>query len=134
MAPHKTTIMQDINELIQWRTSENTGKASIGTFKDLFGQFEALLLRKSKTGAERATILMTDPADRTKTFNVICSIEITPRVRSGEITLEHIAQFPVFHGEKGFFVGIPSEGWVAVKKIVAKQYIAKPISHEKVIA
>jgi hypothetical protein len=126
--------MQDINELIQWRTSETTGNASIGTFKEVFSQFEALLLCKSKNGAERATILMTDPADRTKTFNVVCSIEITPRVRSREITLEHIAQFPVFHGEKGFFVGIPNEGWVAVKKIVAKAYVAKPINFEKLIA
>jgi hypothetical protein len=126
--------MQDINELIQWRTSETTGKVSIGTFKELFSAYEALLLRKSKTGAERATILMTNPEDRTKTFNVICSLDITPRVRSGEITLEHIAQFPVFHGEKGFFVGIPNEGWVAVKKIVAKAYVAKPINFEKLIA
>ena len=127
--------MQDINELIQWRTSENTGKEALGLFKDLFGAYEALLLRKSKTGAERATVLMTDPVDRTKTFTVVCALDMTPRVRSGEITLEHIAQFPVFHGKNGgFFVGIPHEGWVAVKKIVAKQYIAKPISHEKVIA
>jgi len=126
--------MQDINELIQWRTSETTGKASIGNFKELFGAYEALLLRKSKNGAERATILMTDPADRTKTFNVICSLDITPRVRSGEITMEHIVNFPVFHGEKGFFVGIPNEGWVAVKKIVAKAYVAKPINYEKLIA
>jgi len=125
---------QEVLQNIQWRESELEQGKSIGTFKELFGQFSALLLRKSKTGASHATVLMTDPANPKKTFNVVCSLAMTPLVREGKIGLEEIAGFPVFHGDKGFFVGIPSQGWVPVNKITAKEFKPEAVSHDDIIS
>ena len=124
---------QELLSKIQWRESEFAQSTSIGTFKETFSQFNALLLKKSKKGAKRATVLMTDPNDTKKTFNVVCSETMTPLVREGVITLQEIAGFPVFHGDKGFFVGIPSQGWVPVSKITAKEFVPTAVSHADIL-
>jgi len=124
---------EQILQNIQWRESELSQSASIGTFKETFSQFNALLLRKSKTNAARASVLMTDPANPKKTFTVVCSLAMTPLVREGVITLQEIAGFPVFHGDKGFFIGIPNEGWVPVSKITTKEFKPQAVSHADII-
>ena len=124
---------QELLSKIQWRESEFNQSTSIGTFKETFSQFNALLLKKSKNGAKRASVLMTDPNDTKKTFTVVCSETMTPLVREGVITLQEIAGFPVFHGDKGFFVGIPSQGWVPVSKITAKEFKPVAISHADIL-
>ncbi len=124
---------QEVLQKIQWRETEFTGQQSIGKFQDLFSDFSALLVRESKTGAARSTVLMTDPNDPKKTFTVVCSLPMTPLVRANKIGLDEIAGFPVFHNEKGFFVGMPAQGWVEIRKITVKEFKPVAVSHADII-
>ena len=105
---------------IDWMDAKENNSKSIGTFQEIFGQFEAMLIRKSKTGAKLATILVKNEEGKTKA--VCLSENLTALVRSNEsVTLEHIMNLPVFkHAtHSGIYVGLKGQNFKPVDEIEA---------------
>jgi len=105
---------------IEWK-AEQEGSSSLGTIQDVFPNAELLIIKNSKTGAKRATIMIKQNG---KVTNVVCAENITPLVREGIITEKHLAGFPVMYSEKynSLFVGAPSGGWQEIKNIVVEAF------------
>jgi len=89
---------------------------SIGTIKSAFPDHKMLVVRKSKNGAERASILLEKDG---QVWTVVCSKALTPLVRENKVREEHLAQFPLVYNEErnALFLGLPANGWVEVKEI-----------------
>ena len=66
-----------------------------------------------------------------KVTNLICSESLTPLVRDGRVTKEHLAGFPIIHNEKqnSLYIGFPSTGWVEVKSIKVAEYKPVAVNH-----
>jgi hypothetical protein len=114
------TTVEEILAGIQWKDASTTG-TSLGTIQDLFPKAELLLVKTSKSGAKRATIMV---KDGDKVTNLIIGEELTVLVREGLISLEHLVGFPLMHNDKQnqLYVGRPSQGWQEVKSIVKQDY------------
>lgn len=122
---------QELLSDVIWR-EENANNAAVGTFKDLFSDYESLLVKNSKNGATRATIMIKKDG---KVANITCSEPLTKLVRANKLGMNEIAGFPVLKSDgKGIFVGLPSSGWVEVRSIEVKDYVAAPISMSEMIA
>lgn len=105
---------------IDWMDAKENKSASVGTFQEIFGQYEAMLIRKSKNGAKLATILVKNEKGETKA--VCCSENLTALVRANEsVTIEHIMNLPVFkHKEhSGIYVGLKGQNFKRVDEIDA---------------
>jgi hypothetical protein len=128
------TNVQEILQTITYRDEQSQGNSSIGTVKEIFKDFEFLPVKHSKNGARRASLMMRNIATGKVAEQVlIMSPTLTDLFRDNKVTLNHVAGFPVFHGEKGFFVGLPSAGWVEVKKITIEQYAPQAVALEELI-
>lgn len=115
-----TVTKQQLLAGIDWMDATENNNASIGTFQEIFGQYEAMLIRKSKNGAKLATVLVKNENGKTKA--VCCSENLTALVRSNEsVTLEHIMNLPVFkHAtHSGIYVGLKGQNFKRVDEIPA---------------
>ena len=111
-----------------YRDSEAQSNASVGTFQELFKDFEALPIKHSKTGAAHSTIMLRNVTTNRVT-NVICSLALTNLFRANLITMNEIVGFPIFQGTNGgVFVGLPAQGWTAIATITKKDYVVAPIT------
>ena len=115
--------MNQVLQKLVWRDEQTQNNAAVGTMKEIFADFDYLPIKKSKTGALRATFLFKDKVSK-KVTNVICSEALTPLFRSGKISVEQIMGFPVIWNEerKALFVGLPSTGWAGVETVTVQDY------------
>lgn len=122
---------EQILQNIVWREDKPQG-SGLGTLKEVFPTSEILIVKKSKTGAKRATIMVKKDG---KIYNVICSEQLTPLVRDGRVTAEHLAGFPLVYNDtqNSIYIGFPSTGWIEVNSITAKEFIPEAINPEDLI-
>jgi hypothetical protein len=114
--------MQITEILSKIETREEMGSSeSIGTIHSLFLDHDVIVVKKSRTGATRASILVKKDG---QVKNIICSEAISPAIRDGRITREHLVGFPLFYNEEQnqLYVGAPSAGWVAVRDIEVEDF------------
>ena len=101
--------LAELKSKIVWKDQEADRGQSVGKTGDVFTNCNVLILRTSKNGAARATVLFEDKTTK-KITNITCSLALTSYVRSGEIMEGHIKALPLFHSdEKGFFVGLGNQ-------------------------
>lgn len=101
--------LAELKNKIVWKDAESDRGESIGKTGDAFTNCNILILRTSKNGAKRATVLFEDK-DSKKVTNVTCSLALTEYVRNGEIHEGHIKSLPLFYSEdKGLFIGLGSQ-------------------------
>jgi hypothetical protein len=122
----------DILSQIAWREEKEQTGSSIGTLQTAFSDCELLLVKTSKKNALRATVMIKKDG---KVTNAICSEAMTPLVRQGRITLEHIVNFPLVYNKdkNSIFIGFPSQGWVEAKSITAKEFKATAVNLEDLV-
>ena len=125
------TAEQILSQIV-WREDKPQTGTGLGTLKQVFPDAEILVVKKSRTGAKRATLMVRTAKGVT---NVICSEDMTPLVRDGRVTLEHMAGFPLVWNDKqnSMYIGFPSTGWVEVKKITPKEFKPEAVSHNDLI-
>ena len=125
--------VQEILKTITYRDEQANNSSSIGIAKEVFNDFEMLPVKISKTGARRATIMLKNKATgKVAEQTLVMSPTVTDLFRAGKIAKEHIAGFPVFHGDKGFFVGLPSAGWTDFATIKVAEYVPVAVSHDEI--
>jgi len=101
--------LAELKSKIVWSDQESDRGQSVGKTGDVFTNCNVLIIRQSKNGAARATVLFEDKTTK-KVTNITCSLALTSYVRSGDIMEGHIKSLPLFHSdEKGFFVGLGSQ-------------------------
>jgi hypothetical protein len=124
------TAEQILSQIV-WREDKPQG-TGLGTLKQVFSDAEILVVKKSKTGAKRATLMVRTAKGVT---NVICSEPLTPLVRDGRVTEEHLAGFPLIWNDQqnSMYITFPSTGWVEVKKITPKEFKPEAVSHNDLI-
>lgn len=124
--------VQEILQQIAWKDEKQSGN-SLGNLNEVFPNAEILMVPKSKTNAERATVMIKQNG---KVYNLTCSLAMTPLVRSGKLTKEHIVGFPIIFNEKqnSLYIGLPSAGWVEVSSITVAEYKPQAVSLEELIA
>ena len=117
---------------ILWKDEAAQGTA-VGTFQELFAEFQSLLIKESKSGAARSTIMIRKDG---KVTNITCSERLTGLVRAGKLGMSEIAGFPVFKSDKnkGIYVGLPSDGWIEVRSIKVKEFIPVAVTINDTIA
>jgi hypothetical protein len=122
---------EQILQNIVWREDKPQG-SGLGTLKEVFPTSEILIVKNSKTGAKRATILVKKDG---KVYNVICSEQLTPLVREGKVTAEHLAGFPLVYNDKqnSIYIGFPSTGWTEVKSITVKEFVPQAVNLEDLV-
>ena len=106
---------------------------SVGTFQEMFADFQSLLVKESKTGAKRATVMVRKDG---KVYAIVCSERLTGLVRAGKLGMSEIAGFPIFKSDKnkGIYVGLPSDGWLEVRSIKVKEFIPVAVTINDTIA
>lgn len=125
--------VQEILSSIVYHDEASKGKNDIGNFQEVFSDFEGLPVKTSKNGARRASIMLKNKQTGLVAKNPVCmSPALTDLFRSDKVTMEHIAGFPVFHGDKGFFVGLPGQGWTDIKSIKVAEYKPTVVSAQDV--
>jgi len=99
--------------------------------KEVFPNAEILIVKNSKNNAQRATVMVKQNG---KISNLICSLPMTPLVRDGRITKEHLAGFPIMYNEKqnSLYIVFPSQGWVEIKDIKVAEYKPTVVSAQDV--
>ena len=123
------TTVEEILSKIEWKDASVTG-TSVGTIQTFFpATAELLLVKNSKTGAKRATIMVKNGE---KVTNLIIGEDLTVLVREGLINLDHLVGFPIMYNDKQnqLYIGRPSEGWKEVKSIVKKDYKITAVTME----
>lgn len=127
--------VQEILQNIVWKeeTTGLDGATEMGILKDLFPTADMLVVKHSKRGAERASIMIKKDG---KLHTVICSPRVTQLLRADKITKEHLVGFNVLHNTKqnSLYLTLPSDGWVEIRKISIKQYIPVAINPADAIA
>jgi hypothetical protein len=130
--------MNSVNEILQtitYRDEQFQNSSSLGTVQEIFKDFTILPIKESKNGARRASIMLKNKLTGKVAEQVlVMSTSLTDLFRADKVTTDHIAGFPVFHGEKGFFVGLPSAGWIEVSSITVKEYKPQAVALEDLIA
>lgn len=123
---------EQILQSIVWRDDNPQTGNGLGTLQEVFPTAEILLVKNSKTGAKRATIMVKKDG---KVTNLICSEQLTPLVRDGRVTKEHLAGFPIIFNDKqnSLYIGFPSTGWTEVRTITVKEFVPEAISLEEMI-
>ena len=117
---------------ILWKDEAASG-TSVGTFKEMFADFQSLLVRESKKGATRSTVMIRKDG---KVTNITCSERLTSLVRAGKLGMSEIAGFPIFKSDKngGIYIGLPSDGWLEVRSIKVKEFIPVAVTINDTIA
>lgn len=128
--------VQELLQTITYKDEMSSQEASLGTVKEIFKDFEILPVKHSKNGARRATIMLRNKATGKLTNQqLVMSPAVTDLFRADKITVNHIAGFNVSHIEgKGFFVMLPSAGWIEVVKLTVAEYKPQAVSLEDTIA
>jgi len=124
--------IEEILKGIEWKEATEAS-SSIGVLNEVYKDHEILLVKNSKTGAKRATIMVKKD---NKVSTVIIGEELTTLVRAGLVTLEHLVAFPLLYNDKQnqLYLGRPSEGWKAVADVKVVNYVPKPVALEDLIA
>lgn len=124
----KTELLKDI----VWK-DEAANSTSVGNFKDLFSDYSSLLVKFSKNGAKRSTVMLKKDG---KVTPITCSEKLTDLVRGGKLGMSEIAGFPVFKSDRngGIFIGLPSDGWVEIRTIVVKDFVPQAVSVDEILA
>mgnify|MGYP001390763024 CR=1 FL=1 len=120
---------EEILKGLEWKDATETS-SSIGILNEVYKGHELLLIKNSKTGPKRATIMIKKGDQVT---NVIIGKEPTTLVRANIINLEHLVGFPLMYNDKQnqLYLGRPSEGWQAVADITVVNYVATPVTLEE---
>ena len=120
--------VQEILNGLLWKDATAPSGNRMGNLKDVFPDAKVLIVKKSKNNAKRATIMVEQNG---KVTNVICSEDLTPLVRDGRVTEEHLAGFPIIYNDKqnSLYIGFPSQGWIEVKGITVAEYKPVPVNH-----
>ena len=116
-----TITKQELLAGIDWMDAKENNSASVGTFQEIFGDFECFLNRFSKQNAKLATVLVKNPTTG-KVKAVCCSEKLTALVRANNaVKIEHIMNLPVFkHKEhSGIYVGLKGAEFKKVDEINA---------------
>lgn len=117
-----TLTKQQLLAGIDWTDAAENNNASVGTFQEIFGDFECFLNRFSKNGPDvMATMMVKDPTTN-KVKPVVCSKKLTALVRANtSITEEHIMNLPVFKHKdhSGIYVGLKGQSFKKVGEIEA---------------
>jgi hypothetical protein len=123
---------EQILQNIVWREDKPQTGNGLGTLQEAFPNAEILIVKKSRKNAVRATIMVRTDKGVT---NVICSEQLTPLVRDGRVTAEHLAGFPLVYNEaqNSVYIGFPSTGWKPVKDITAKEFVPVAVAYEDMI-
>lgn len=97
--------LAELKSKIKWSApvKETAPSATLG---ELFTNCTIGIIKTSKNNAVRASLVLKDK-DTGKAEIVVCSEDITPFVRSGQVTAEHLKGMTVVYNEKyeSFFVG-----------------------------
>ena len=125
------TTQQLLSDIL-WKDEAASG-SSVGTFQELFTDFQSLLVKESKNGAKHSTVMIRKDG---KVTNITCSLRLTSLVRAGKLGMSEIAGFPVFKSDKngGIYIGLPSDGWLEVRSIKVKEFIPVAVSINDTIA
>jgi len=129
--------MANVTELlakVDRREDQQSENTSVGTLPEIFKGYSTLLVRRSKTKAERATILykkLNETTNKVEVITVICSKDLTQLVRSYRVGMGEISGFPVFHNDKQnqFYVGMPGQGWTEQDDIIVKEWSPEAIDY-----
>ncbi len=123
--------VQEILNGILWKEETAQTGNNLGTLKEVFPNAEILIVKNSKNNAQRATVMVKQNG---KISNLICSLPMTPLVRDGRITKEHLAGFPIMYNEKqnSLYIVFPSQGWVEIKDIKVAEYKPTVVSAQDV--
>jgi len=123
--------VQEILNGILWKDATAPSGNRMGNLKDVFPDAKVLIVRKSRNNAKRASIMVEQNG---KVTNVICSEDLTPLVRDGRVTEEHLAGFPIIYNDKqnSLYIGFPSQGWIEVKSIKVAEYKPTVVSAQDV--
>ena len=124
----KVLSIDEFLSSLTYQDAEAQESASVGTFEEIYSaDFKARLQRFSKRFKEdgvtprNSSVMLTNIETGRITW-LTCSIALTPFVRSGVITLEHIMLLPVFRGTNGGnYVGLPTQDSVAVSEIESQE-------------
>ena len=123
--------VQEILQTIVWKDTQEQGNG-LGTLKEVFPNAEILIVKVSRNNAKRATLML---REGNKVTNVICAEKLTPLVRDGRVTKEHLAGFPLVYNEaqNSIYIGFPAEGWTEIRKITVAKWEATAVSKDDLI-
>ena len=124
----KVLSIEEFLNSLTYQDAEAQSSASVGTFQEIYsGSFKARLQRLSKNFKEdgktpkNSSVMLTNILTGKITW-LTCSNALTPFVRSGVITMEHIMLLPVFRGNNGGnYVGLPAQDSREITEIEAKE-------------
>jgi hypothetical protein len=129
------TTVEQLLQSITYRDEQFQNSASIGVVNEVFKDFEMLPVKHSKNKARRCTIMLRNKTTgKVAAQTLVMSEPLTDLYRADKITINHIVGFPVFHGDKGLFVGLPSAGWQEISNVTAIEYKPMAVSPEELIA
>ena len=124
---------------IQFAKYERTESTleSQGTVLGLVGRDGKLsLIPRNLADVSKRVVVILEKKNGTSA-QVTCSQQVSDGLRNKTIDLGHLINFEILEGESGIpFISMPGGGLisVAVESITAKDYVAKPINFEKLIA
>lgn len=97
--------LAELQSKINWQepTQAPTSSATLG---ELFPNCNIGIIKNSKNNAERASLVLQNKETGKSTI-VVCSLDITPFVRNGQVTAEHLKGMNVVFNDKyeSFFIG-----------------------------
>ena len=125
---NKMSVEQFLNSL-QYSTTETNSNPPIGTFQELFKDFNGRMhytkkLREDKT-LKNVSVMLTHKtkvgADgKPLTVFIVCSNNLSPLVREHNLGLEHIMSLPVYRGDNGgTYVGMLAKPMEDIAKVKA---------------
>ena len=126
---NQMSVEQFLNSL-QFSTSDVVSNPPIGTFQELFQDFNARMhyskkLKDDGITLKNVSVMLTHKtkvgADgKPLTTFIVCSNNLSPLVRKHNLQLEHIVSLPVFRGENGgSYIGIQGKPMEDVAKVKA---------------
>jgi hypothetical protein len=124
---------------IQFAKYERTESTleSQGTVMDLVGKdgFLELIPKNLRDTSKRVVVIL--KKKNGQSAMVTCSQQVSDGLRDKTIELGHVINFEILEGESGVpFISMPGGALIsiAVKSLVAKDYVAQAISLEDIIA
>jgi hypothetical protein len=98
--------LAELQSKINWQAPKNETNVASAQLGELFTNCNIGIIKNSKNNAERASLILQNKETGKSTI-VVCSLDITPFVRNGQITAEHLKGMPVVFNEKyeSFFIG-----------------------------
>lgn len=125
---NQMSVEQFLNSL-QYATSDTSNTPPIGTFQDVFKDWNARMhytTKKKDDGTlKNVSVMIThktalNDKGQPLTSFIVCSNNLSPLVRENNLKLEHIVSLPVFRGDNGgSYVGIQAKPMEDVAKVKA---------------